>query len=96
MKINGPSSTPGNGGPERVDQRTANPKVQNEQAAQVHDQARLSVDQAKIHSLRKELDRVPDVRAERVASLKKVVQEGRYHVSNEQIAGAMFSELFGR
>lgn len=96
MKINGSSSTPGNNGPERVDQRTANPKVQNEKAVPVHDQARLSMDQATIRSLRKELDRVPDVRTERVAALKKVVQEGRYRVSNEQIAGAMYSELFGR
>lgn len=96
MKINGPFSSPGNGGPERVDPRTSNAKVQHEQAARVQDKARLSVDQAKLRSLRQELERVPDIRTERVAEIKLAIEQGRYRVSNEQVAEAMFSELFGR
>jgi negative regulator of flagellin synthesis FlgM len=37
----------------------------------------------------------PDVRADRVAELRSQLQSGQYNPSNDEIAGAMMSQLFG-
>jgi flagellar biosynthesis anti-sigma factor FlgM len=39
------------------------------------------------------LAETPDVRAERVAALKKAIDEGRYHVSAKDIAAKMVKEI---
>lgn len=42
-----------------------------------------------------QITQIPDVRQARVAALQSAVQEGRYQVSDEQIAGAMLRDLLG-
>jgi negative regulator of flagellin synthesis FlgM len=49
-----------------------------------------SRDLKKIHGI---LAETPDVRAERVAALKKSIDEGRYHVSAKDIAAKMVKEI---
>lgn len=57
------------------------------------DEATLSVDRDTVQLLESKLSHLPDVRQERVEALQRVISEGRYNVSSEQIAGAVFSEL---
>ena len=61
----------------------------------VGDQAQLSVARDKIDQLQVELNRLPEVRQDRVQALQRALKEGRYRVSNEQIAEAVFSEFLG-
>ena len=61
----------------------------------VGDQAQLSVAQDKIDQLQAELSRLPEVRQDRVQALQRALKEGRYRVTNEQIAEAVFSEFLG-
>lgn len=64
-----------------------------ERSGQKHDEATLSVDRDAIQLLESKLSHLPDVRQERVEALQRVISEGRYNVSSEQIAGAVLSEL---
>lgn len=83
------SQKPAQGGPTNASSvhgrtRGAEPK---------HDEASLSVDRNTIQLLEAKLSQLPDVRQERVEALQRAVSEGRYHVSSEQIAGAVLAEL---
>lgn len=53
------------------------------------DQASLSADAVQYSKLRSGISNVPDVRANRVASLQQAIQSGAYSVSNQQIATAL-------
>ncbi|HEY6466023.1 MAG TPA: flagellar biosynthesis anti-sigma factor FlgM [Candidatus Acidoferrales bacterium] len=53
------------------------------------DKADLSSEAQQFATLSAQASKVPDVRADRVASLKNAVQNGTYNVSNQQIAQAM-------
>jgi len=57
------------------------------------DEARLLVDGSKLASLKAKLAKLPEVRQERVAELRRAVREGRYQVGNDQIAEAILQEL---
>lgn len=59
------------------------------------DTVQLSGALGQVQQLKAELAQVPEVRSDRVAALRQKVQEGSYNPSNEQVAGAMVSELFG-
>ena len=43
--------------------------------------------------LREQVEQAPDIRQERVASLQKAMQDGTYHVSNEDLANAIYNHL---
>ena len=43
--------------------------------------------------LESEIAKTPDLRQDRVASLQSALQEGRYQVSDEQIAASMLNDL---
>jgi negative regulator of flagellin synthesis FlgM len=51
-----------------------------------------SRDMQKIHDI---LAQTPDIRSEKVAALKKAIEEGRYQVSAEKIAEKMIQEILG-
>lgn len=53
------------------------------------DKADLSSEAQQFATLSAQASKVPDARADRVASLKNAVQSGTYNVSNRQIAQAM-------
>ena len=44
--------------------------------------------------LRAKLDETPDIRQDRVDALRKAMQDGTYHVSNEDLANAMMNTAF--
>jgi len=46
--------------------------------------------------LKSDLDGLPDLRQERVAVLRQVIEAGSYKVPSQQIAQAMSSDLLGR
>ncbi|MFI5117693.1 MAG: flagellar biosynthesis anti-sigma factor FlgM [Terriglobales bacterium] len=47
---------------------------------------------AAVETLKTHLDEVPDIRQQRVDSLKQAMAEGRYQLYPQQIAAAMFAE----
>jgi flagellar biosynthesis anti-sigma factor FlgM len=47
-----------------------------------------------VSSLAVELQKLPEVRNERVAALREAIQKGQYQVSDSQIADALQSQLF--
>jgi flagellar biosynthesis anti-sigma factor FlgM len=55
-----------------------------------------SIDREKVQRLKSALDGVPELRQERVAALRQALDEGSYKVPNQQIAQAMFSDLWAR
>jgi negative regulator of flagellin synthesis FlgM len=57
------------------------------------DQANFSSEAQQFALLSSQASNVPDVRPDRVASLKAAVQNGTYNVSNQQIAQAMSRDL---
>ncbi len=56
------------------------------------DKVELSDRSREMQKINDVLETTPDVRAERVAELKKAVQEGRYQVDSEAVADKMVNE----
>jgi negative regulator of flagellin synthesis FlgM len=67
-----------------------------DKAAVQADETRLSSHQARVQELARAAKEVPEVRQERVESLKSAIQEGRYQPPPEQVANAMFSDAMAR
>ncbi len=57
------------------------------------DKADLSSDAQQFAALSTQASNVPDVRQDRVASLKSAIQNGSYSVSNQQIASARVKDF---
>jgi anti-sigma28 factor (negative regulator of flagellin synthesis) len=55
----------------------------------------LSPDQAVIRQLVSHLSQVPEVRQEKVNALQSEIQAGLFQRSDEQVAGAVVSQLLG-
>ena len=49
----------------------------------------------RIHEARAKLDEIPDVREEKVAELKKQIQDGTYQVDTEKTAEKLLKEQLG-
>ena len=58
-------------------------------------EAVAAAEKDKLAELRDTLEQVPDIRHDRVEFLREALREGRYHVTPEQIAEAMFREFSG-
>lgn len=71
-------------------QRGVEPGRPAQSGAEISQQARKAAE------LRGQLDGVPEVRQERVQALQKSLSEGRFDVTNRQIADALQGELSGR
>ena len=94
MKVDGFSPLPQDSSLERAGHTDRAPAQHSRaQAGAGRDEAHLLVDGERIQFLVSEIAKLPEVRHERVEALQRAVQEGRYLVSNEQIAGALFSDL---
>ncbi|MFZ1160352.1 MAG: flagellar biosynthesis anti-sigma factor FlgM [Candidatus Sulfotelmatobacter sp.] len=57
------------------------------------DQAQLSGTHVLVEALAAEAAQLPEVRQEKVSSLRQAVQSGAYSPDPEQVAGALFSHL---
>ena len=55
----------------------------------------VSLSQTGVQALKAQLANVPDIRQERVQALQKEVANGSYKPSNQEIASAIHSDLFG-
>ena len=56
------------------------------------DKVELSAESKEIKKINDVLEMTPDVRADRVAELKKQIQEDRYHVDSEAVAEKMIDQ----
>ncbi len=59
--------------------------------ANADDVAQLSADSDAVASLRSYLDGVPDVRQQRVESLRQAISQGQFAISPERIAAGMLA-----
>jgi flagellar biosynthesis anti-sigma factor FlgM len=57
------------------------------------DQAQLSVDNSTLQQLKASLAQLPEVRQDRVDALRQAVSTGNYQVSDQQLGGAIGSDL---
>ncbi len=57
------------------------------------DRAEISADQVRVLSLAKEVNRLPEVRQEKVNALSLAVRQGSYDISAEKTAEAMLAEM---
>jgi flagellar biosynthesis anti-sigma factor FlgM len=60
------------------------------------DEARLSFSPARVRELARIAGDVPDMRRDRVESLKAAIHEGRYEPPAEQVSNAMLSDALAR
>jgi len=72
------------------EKQSAAQEVKNKEVSE--DKVELSAESREIKKINDALEMTPDVRAERVAELKKLVQEGRYQVDSEALADKMIKE----
>jgi len=94
MRINGPLSLPENLQPAKVNSTgSSNPQGQTAAVNTTQDQAQLSVDGSRIEQLRAGLSSVPEVRQERVNALRQAIGQGSYQVTDQQLAGAIYSQM---
>lgn len=62
------------------------------QSGEGKERVELSSRAREIHKARRLLEKVPDVRADKVARIKKAIEEGTYEVSSREVASSMLRE----
>ena len=62
------------------------------QASSGEEKVELSAKARDIQKIKKALDNVPDIRGEKVAQLKRSIEEGTYNVKAENVARKMLKE----
>ena len=60
------------------------------------DETHLSFNPARVRELERMAREVPDLRKERVESLKSAIQDGRYEAPAEQVSSAMLRDALAR
>jgi negative regulator of flagellin synthesis FlgM len=80
--------------PQRVAALSSPAQNQGKKVGLFPDEVQFSIDHEKVQRLKSDLDGMPDLRQERVAVLKQALEAGTYKVPNQQIAQAMFSDLW--
>ncbi|MBZ5628022.1 MAG: flagellar biosynthesis anti-sigma factor FlgM [Acidobacteriia bacterium] len=79
--------------PERLSERSNGRAVDAPAPAAVQDDSQFS---SVVQKLVKDSAQLPDIRQERVASLRETILQDRYHVSNSAVADAMFNTFFAK
>ncbi len=74
---------------EQVEKRDDTPQARVKNAPQGGDRVELSIKSGDIEQLKQTMQGMSDVRAERVASLKKSIAEGTYSVDGKLVAQKM-------
>jgi flagellar biosynthesis anti-sigma factor FlgM len=64
----------------------------NRPPASAEDVAHLSTGSDAVQTLKAQLDKVPEVRQQKVDSLKLAIAQGTYQIHPQQIAAAMFAD----
>jgi len=82
--------------PQRVEVLSSPAKNQGKKVGLFPDEVQFSIDREKVQRLKSDLDGMPDLRQELIAVLKQALEAGTYKVPNQEIAQAMFSDLWGR
>jgi len=77
--------------PARPSEKDRNPKAAKAQSSS-SDKVEFSDRSRELQKIHDILQKTPDVRAERVSSLKELIQEGRYQVDSEVLARKMIKE----
>jgi negative regulator of flagellin synthesis FlgM len=72
------------------DKQTASQEIKKQES--LVDKVELSAQSKEIKKINDVLEMTPDVRADRIEELKKLVQEGRYQVDSEAVAGKMIDQ----
>ena len=80
---------------EAVEQGRVENQQQSPDSVRGQDQAHISPEARQLAELSAELAQVPEVRQDRVESLRRALDNGSYDVSNEQIAEALLADLSG-
>ncbi len=75
--------------------RTARAAAAKTERATTVDQANLSFDRVRLHALASQAMAQPEVRGQKVESLRRAVAKGEYAVSGSQIADAVMADLCG-
>lgn len=57
-------------------------------------QVQLSTSSAQVSSLAQQAAAVSPVRTDQVDALRQTIRDGNYQVTNEQVAAAMYSDMF--
>lgn len=88
-----------NPGPQ-IAEANSNPSESSASASQTaanqmagEDHTELSTSGAQVQELVAQASRLPEIRQERVQSLRQAIQSGQYQSSPEQVAGAMFEHM---
>ncbi len=79
----------------RATSRARQPQTRPESESAGVDRARFSFDQARVQSLQAQALKQPEIRQEKVARLGKLVRNGHYAVSADEIANSMLAEVAG-
>jgi flagellar biosynthesis anti-sigma factor FlgM len=80
--------------PERVAERKPPAQAERpESSRRPDDKAQVTLDGEKLRQLKVELDRVPEIRQERVDALRRALVEGRYRIDEHQVAEAVWADL---
>jgi negative regulator of flagellin synthesis FlgM len=72
------------------DKQPLSQEVKNQES--LVDKVEISTQYKEIKKINDVLEMTPEVRGDRVAELKKLVQDGRYQVDNEALAGKMIDQ----
>jgi len=97
MRIDPQISNAENAGTNRVSESLGGPSKNSASAAPVppNDTVQLSYGQATVGNLISQIAKVPDIREAQVSALRSAIQSGQYSPSNDHVAGAVVSQLFG-
>jgi negative regulator of flagellin synthesis FlgM len=72
--------------------KVGTPDNKTEKTAVKTDTVVISDAAKRVHEARKQLDEIPDVRADKVSQLKSQIQNGTYEINADKIAGKMIKE----
>jgi negative regulator of flagellin synthesis FlgM len=74
-----------------IEKKDASAKAKVQNTTSSGDRVELSVNSSEIEQLKQSMQGISDVRAERVASLKKSIDEGTYSVDGTKVAEKMLN-----
>ncbi|OGP50521.1 MAG: flagellar biosynthesis anti-sigma factor FlgM [Deltaproteobacteria bacterium RBG_13_43_22] len=74
-------------------QETQSGSNESPQRARQNDQVHLSAKAKEMEELKQVIQQMPEIRTDKVETLKKAIQEGQYKVDSLQIAGKILEEI---
>ncbi len=95
MRFDGISSVPDGQPLDRTGQAgSSSRKGGAEQAKAASDEMQLSAGRSTVEDLKAGLTHLPAVRQDRVEALQKALQDGSFHVTDQQLADAIMGDFF--